>query len=344
MNIALGFQKPRYGCALAALAVLLLLAGAFVLMRKSLLEREITAFLELRGITNIQMTLAEADPSRVWVNDISFKAKDSTVAAGRVAVDGLFSAKNREWAGQWEVKNLRVINPVAQMPSFNGAGDLFLRLDGAVLQGKFIAANNSGDITVAAKFDFAASEKSILTVSEAAMPWSGGKLSAQNVQIPITNNASFDVSLKVAHVSANALLQQFTGNRASATGTISGTLPMTIKTDGVFVVRGGRLQADTYGIIALSPDVIPGDHPQVALVRDVLRDFHYTSLILNLSGGEGRLDVRMALEGSNPEVQGGRPVKINMNLGGDMLNLVKENLLWLTDPRKIIERGQNAKP
>jgi hypothetical protein len=83
----------------------------------------------------------------------------------------------------------------------------------------------------------------------------------------------------------------------------------------------------------------------VALVREILKDFHYTSLSFYLnSGKDKRTEIRMSLEGSNPEVQGGRTVKMNVNLSGDVLGFAQQNLLWLTDPRKIIERGKNAEP
>ena len=177
------------------------------------------------------------------------------------------------------------------------------------------------------------------------MPWNGGSLAAQNVKIPLNGQSPFDVKIKINQVSADGLMQQLTGKRASATGTISGTLPITIDPDGSIVFHQGILQAEEPGTITLSPEAVPGDGEQITLVREVLKDFHYTSLAMQLNSSEDhRLELRMNLEGSNPQVQAGRRVKINVNLNGDVLNFVQQNLLWLSDPQKIMERGKNANP
>ena len=276
---------------------------------------------------------------------LTFKSQAFDIATGDTKADVLLKADDKRWEGQWEIKDIKISGASLEVPVLNGNGQLSLQSDQAQIKGQFQDAEKTHKVVFDINYLFAAPDKSVLTIIDVVMPWNGGKLSAQNTEIPFGNKAPLNVTLKIDQVSADALMQQLTGRRASATGKISGTLPVTIEPDGNIFFHEGKLQADESGIIAMSPDVISGQNEQVALVRDVLKDFHYTLLSIQLnSGKDHRLELRMSLEGNNPQVQKGRPVKLNVNLNGDVLGFVQQNLLWLNDPKKIMERAKNANP
>ncbi|MFA4994186.1 MAG: YdbH domain-containing protein [Bdellovibrionales bacterium] len=338
------FQRHKFGCALIALAVLLALIAAALPWKLSL-ENRLKGLLEAQGFTNVRLTLFDISPTRLMLKDIAFKNNDLGITARDATTNGALQATDKRWDGQWEVKDIQITKANTPFPVFNGKGSLSLQFDKTIIKGQFRAADTAAQLTFESTALFGASKKSTLIVTDFSMPWSGGTLSAQNIKIPFVTKFPIDINLKIDQVSADALMQQLTGKRATATGKISGILPMTLASGDSIVFCEGQLQADAPGTLALSPDVIPGDNPQVALVREILKDFHYTSLTLNLnSGKDNRTDVRLSLEGKNPQVQQGRSVKMNVTLNGDVLGFAQQNLLWLTDPKKIMEQEKNAKP
>jgi hypothetical protein len=275
----------------------------------------------------------------------SYKNRDTGMTTGAATAEILLKENDKRWQGQWSIKDVHITGMSSEIPDLSGAGDLSLQSDQALITGQFHDAAKTYIIAFAVKDLFAAPDKLAVVITDFTMPWNGGSLAAQNVKMPLSGQAPIDVKIKINQVSVDALMQQLTGKRASATGKISGTLPITIEPDGSINFHEGILQAEEPGSITLSPEAVLGDNEQVALVREVLKDFHYTSLAMQLNSGEDhRLKLRMNLEGSNPQVQAGRQVKINVNLTGDVLDFVQQNLLWLSDPQKIMERGKNAKP
>ena len=135
-------------------------------------------------------------------------------------------------------------------------------------------------------------------------------------------------------------MQILTRERVSATGSVSGDLPLIIERNGNFSFGKGKLQADSPGTITLPPDAIPGDNAQIAMTRDILKNFHYKILSLSISSGmDGKTPILITLEGNNPDMYNGKPVKINVRLSGDVLNLIRQNVLFLTDPKSILKQG-----
>ena len=320
------------------------MAIAAALPWKSLLQNKLKGLLEAQGFSNVQLTLTDAGAAHFLLKDIAFKKANLSAAIGAVAVNGAPKVKERKIEGQWKINNIQITSDALPLPVFNGNGDFAVYFDRAIIKGFFLA-DDASQLTFNVNYIYSSPDKSLLTVEAFSIPWGGGKVSAKNIRISFEEKAPIAADLKVEGVFADDLLRQITGNRATATGRISGSLPVTIAPDKSIVFRNGLLQSDAPGILTVSPDIIPGDNAQVALVREILKNFHYDSLSLQLdSGADGKSELNLAIEGKNPQVQQGRAVKMNVNLKGDVLDLVQQNLSWLTDPKKIMERGINAKP
>jgi hypothetical protein len=191
-----------------------------------------------------------------------------------------------------------------------------------------------------AGYNLVDSAKSQLTVDQVIIPFQSGVISAAKIAVPLNGDKPITVNTKVQKVSIDALLQKLTGERVSATGTVSGSVPIIVKRDGSFMVGKGSLQADGEGQIQMPGDVIPGDNQQVALVRQILEDLHYKVLTAAVeTNGDKGITVHLSLEGNNPDVYGGRPVKLNVNLTGDLLDFIRQNAMLITNPEKLLEQG-----
>ena len=274
----------------------------------------------------------------------SFKTRDIDVTTGEVTAAASLKAGDKQWNGLWQIKDFKITGGDSNVPPMNGNGTLSAQSDHVVIQGQFESADQSAKMAFHINYLLNAPAKSELTVVDAVLPWQGGAVSAQQVKLPFGEHRALDINLKIQRVSADALLQELTGKRATATGAISGELPMTINEDGTIVLHQGNLQAEAPGTITMSPEAIPGDNEQVAFVREVLKNFHYNHLSIQAdSDKNNKLSVLMTLDGSNPDVLSGRPAKINVHLTGDMLSFIQQNLLLLSDPQKFLERGENAK-
>lgn len=182
----------------------------------------------------------------------------------------------------------------------------------------------------------------LLRIVKAGMPWKEGRLAAENVAVQLKGDKPVKLALEVSNVSIAELMGALTGDRVSATGAISGTLPVLVKRIGEIQLLQGELKAGGPGSITMPPDVIPGDNEQVALVRQILENLQYTSLSITTSVGEdGETGVLMTLEGNNPKVYDGRPVKLNVNLTGDVLEFIQQNILLLTSPETLLKPGRS---
>jgi len=252
--------------------------------------------------------------------------------------------KEDHWEGEWTIAQIETTGAPQPLPPVNASGSFALRADRVFIEGHAQDSEKAHLADFEIDYNLSSPVRSSLLIKDGAMPWNGGKISTQNARLFFAAKEPTSFDLKIAGVSADALIQQFTGKRASATGALSGTIPVTIAPGGVLAFHNGKLYAEGPGTIALSPEVVSGANEQLALVRNVLQDFRYTSLSVDLDSSDGGLHMLMKLEGSNPKVQQGRPVKLNVNLKGDVLGFIQQNLLWLNDPRKLLERGIHENP
>lgn len=180
-----------------------------------------------------------------------------------------------------------------------------------------------------------------LNIGSAALSWKGGELTARNVHIILSASPVTKFDVHIQHVSVDELLQALTGNRVSATGAVSGTLPVIVGNDGTISFGQGSLKTDAPGTLSMPPESIPGDNAQVDLLRNILKNFHYNGLSIKMgNSGGNRISVLISLQGNNPDMYNGRLVNLNVNLTGDVLDYIKQNVLLLTNPQSFLNQGQ----
>jgi hypothetical protein len=159
-----------------------------------------------------------------------------------------------------------------------------------------------------------------IDLAHAKMDFAGGTLSLDDIAFAPTE--PLDAALQVDRVDLQALLALIDVQGLSGSGSISGTIPIHLDNTGVSV-DGGALAAIGPGLLSYVGDALPRDIPNlddqagdaVALARDALADFHYTSLKFELdrnASGDGHLTAR--IEGANPRVLDNHPFILNIGL------------------------------
>ena len=75
-----------------------------------------------------------------------------------------------------------------------------------------------------------------------------------------------------------------------------------------------------------------------------MKNLHYTVLSIGMDSDKNhKLSAVLAVEGNNPDVANGRPVKLNVHLNGDLLDFIQQSLMSLIDPHMFIKQDLHAK-
>lgn len=261
------------------------------------------------------------------------------VTLGAIKTELTLDHAAQQWNGNWSLGSIVIDTQAQAIPPLNATGTLTIQADAVQFTGSMTSDDARYEAKFAGEYALTKPERSYVKLLHAEVPWSGGVISVNNAKIPLAPNTAIAVTLEVKKVAIDTLMQALTGSKATASGVVSGQLPLRISKSGAISVGKTSLKADGPGIIALSPEAIPGDNAQVAMVRDLLKNLHYTVLALELDmAPDNTLSATLAVEGANPDSQNGRAVKLNVHLSGDLLNFIVQNTQLMTDPKSFIEQ------
>ena len=165
-----------------------------------------------------------------------------------------------------------------------------------------------------------------LEVPEASWRYAGGRLSTSGRFDLAAKEHPFTV--QVADVSLARLLEWVDVPDLSGTGSLSGTLPLVFDGERLRVSEGRLSAAAPGGIVRYAPASAAegslGLGGDVDVLAGALRDFHYDTLRLALSGSlDGEVRVGVALYGKNPRYERGRRVELNVNLETNLASLLR---------------------
>jgi hypothetical protein len=271
----------------------------------------------------------------------AFNLGDLSMTGGNLSLDAYIEETQKNWAGTWELQDIEIQGTSVPVPVLNGKGTLLAGQENINVNGTISSNDQLWHTDFNMNYNFNRSEESNLKIVQAHMPWKSGRLSVQNVDIDLEDEAPIKVTLQLENVSLQELMQSLTGDRVSATGQVSGKLPLIIGRDGKLTVLPGNFKSNGQGTVSMPPDVIPGDNEQVALVRQILGGLQYTDLSISVKNDQdGRLGVLLTFEGNNPDVYDGKPVKLNVNLTGDVLEFIEQNMMLLNNPEQLLEQGK----
>lgn len=211
------------------------------------------------------------------------------------------------------------------------SGRLLVRLDGGALTARFRDVNigqiNSGigigPIRVLA--DYRAPQTAplagVLDIQQATASFLDGRLRVAPGTIDLAAQP-WTLPVEVYEVSLERLLQVYPAEGFSGTGQLNGRVPVMVGADGVAVERGTLAAVAPGGLLRLPAERLQamlGSSQAMELVVEALQNFHYSVLDSTIDyDNKGRLVLGLKLEGNNPEVRGGQPVVLNINLEEDI--------------------------
>jgi hypothetical protein len=130
----------------------------------------------------------------------------------------------------------------------------------------------------------------------------------------------------------------------SGDGTISGTLPLRIS-GAEAVIEGGELSALGPGWLRYRSDGVPAalqaGGENVSLLLQALENFRYEALRITLDGRtDAEMDIGLHVKGANPDVYDGYPIDFNLNLEGELANILRSGVASYQIPERIRDRMQ----
>lgn len=244
------------------------------------------------------------------------------------------------WQGDWQLRDVTLPALPIAVPLLQASGT-------AVLNAKTLSVNGTvgnadqgwlGNFKLRLPLLGGAAQ---LQIDKASLPLLGGRVALDKTSLTLDGSQPLTVAPKLDKLPLADLIHTLTSLAAKGEGTISGTVPVSYLPNGTLRFGAGQLQADAPGVLQLPPEAIPGDNPQIALLRDLLQDLHYEKLVLGLTGlPDGKLEVQLLIEGRNPAVQQGKPVKFNIKLNGAVLDLLTQNLQLLLNPQQFLTKDK----
>lgn len=200
---------------------------------------------------------------------------------------------------------------------------------------------------VAPRIRFRLEPERVLRLESVEARFAGGRVSAEDVAVPLGGDRPVPVVLQVENVDAAKLAETIDLAGLSATGTLSGWLPLLWDPKTGLALRQARLTAGAGGgsLRYQPPEGAPAlqdSGEQVSLLMRAIRNFVYDSFEVEADGRPGEpFDVKLRLRGANPDLYDGYPIALNVTLTGALDQLFGEirRNLGLTD---VIRRRLEA--
>ncbi len=183
----------------------------------------------------------------------------------------------------------------------------------------------------------------VLDVTSATFRMLGGEIRA-GLTVTLGDALSADLVLVALSLDLGQILARVDLEGLSGSGTLSGAIPLRIRGDDIQVLdavllgdpEGGRIR---YQPSAEAGAVAKSQADTLGLAVDALRDLHWTSLEVKLSGdARGPMVAHVHVRGSNPEFQDGRAVQLNLNVDARMSDLVRAGTASYRVPEVIEEK------
>jgi len=109
-------------------------------------------------------------------------------------------------------------------------------------------------------------------------------------------------------------------------GSIAAVLPIVIAEDGITISGGTLTGEEPGGVIRYSPGAAPdkADTSSIGLVKQALSHFRYDTLTSEVNYDQaGDLKLKMKLTGRNPDMEGNRPVVLNLGVENNVPQMLK---------------------
>lgn len=192
---------------------------------------------------------------------------------------------------------------------------------------------------ILATFDLSSAER--IGVTDVTMSVAEGRLSGGPFSIELDGQTT-QATLQVEAVSLPALANLSTLEGLDASGLLSGRIPLRLTSDGVFIDHG-KLTTSGPGHIRYRPGGAAGalstaqdGQGGMGLALQALENFQYDSITVTVNGSVlDELEASLAIKGRNPSLYNGYPIDFNLNLSGELANVIQGSLAGYRVPETI---------
>ncbi|MFA7276182.1 MAG: YdbH domain-containing protein [Pseudobdellovibrionaceae bacterium] len=183
----------------------------------------------------------------------------------------------------------------------------------------FTLVGTEGDIG-SGRVSFFSSPKGDISVTQAQLDMAQGSAALSPFVWDMAQGKALTV-VTLKNLDLQKLVELGGAEGFSASGTLGGNVPVEITSGGVVFKNGVVRSEGENGHFAYVPAAYPsslsGDDVRMNTLREALKDFGYTSLILTLDGPlMGKMSASLQASGRNPVFE--RPLELNINLSGDI--------------------------
>lgn len=253
--------------------------------------------------------------------------KTITEATGRLAATG-----SVQWSGSGSrarasipIENLSLTLEGVKFEGLNGTLNFDSGADAPRMQLISIDRLDLGLPLRDGRIRFRITPKLVFEVEEMTWNLAGGRLFARDLVIdPFAEKRGF--VLEAEGIDVGQLLAHAGTETVSATGRLRGRIPIEI-IGGQVAIRGGLLETVAPGVIRYKHNApveeVRKSRPEIALMIQALENFHYERVGLTIDqepGGEAL--VALQIRGKNPDLMKGKPFVLNLNLSGDLVEIV----------------------
>lgn len=192
------------------------------------------------------------------------------------------------------------------------------------------------------KLPFSLIKNTTLKMGATSWRWAGGTLRTEPMTINLASMNVDQMRLDAEAILLESLLANLLEQGLSATGTLSGSIPVRFE-NGKPVIQNGLLKTKGGGVVKYTPQegsaLQKGSSTQTDILLNAMQNFEYEYLTLKVDSiDEDTLNVQLSTKGKNPDLYGGKPIELNVNLTGNLWDIARSGSETLAIPERIEEQ------
>lgn len=188
--------------------------------------------------------------------------------------------------------------------------------------------------------EFDVFEDGHVTVHEARFVLAEGEVIAKQVEIS-QPPSRVDVPIEIRDLDVETLVDLLSVAGITATGKLSGRIPIAIRGNDFRVVNG-EVHALGSGALSYRPEnaaTLGATNAYTEMALDILSDFHYSDFRVDVTKAVNEdLKFGFVIQGANPSFHDGFPVELRLNVFGEVGKLIRNEILTYSIPQIVRDR------
>jgi len=299
-----------------------------------------------RGVAALVLPAITLDPKGLALEKLTpLGVGLVTDVAGRIEADGRFawSGDGLTSSGRVKVSNLSAATSVAQIAGVAGEARFsdLLALKTDKEQRLKIGFLDAGLPLTDGEIVYALDGDDTVRLLSARWPFAGGRIGAAGITIGFDGKVP-DIDFGVDGIDLARLLKLADIAGLEGGGKLTGVIPLRMEKDGP-AIRDAKVESMAGGNIryhsAEAAAVLAQGGNSGEILAKALDDFQYSRLNFTFDGPlSGEIRARASLAGNNPGVYDGKRIELNVDLQGDLRDLVQSGSVINDLPENIRKR------